>query len=323
MLSSPTRFMPVASGKSQIKQTKTAEAFAQNATAKHPAFTAQDPRTARQDTVQFGTTSTPQTKENIQAFHRAASDGDIEKLDEMLKNGMNIDQKDNDGLTALMNASLNQQWDMVNFLLEKKANKSLIAPNGFSALLYAIEYEAQQDVIAKLEPSPMSLDQTRKAICLALLTGDEDSFRKFFEPLPDKLNEVREGIPLMAATLLNEGIYEEDEHKEIKESFKLYLSEYKDTAQFPELFQQPTPGVIVHFYKRQKKGADLHTALNKKRKAQELNQAIDQKDPYKKHKPVQPSPLGPKNSSNTENQSTAGQASWTLTENDNPTNNLD
>ncbi|PIR39068.1 MAG: hypothetical protein COV35_04200 [Alphaproteobacteria bacterium CG11_big_fil_rev_8_21_14_0_20_39_49] len=69
----------------------------------------------------------------------AAKQGSLTRVTELLSDGFNIDEKDSSGSTALIQASSRNDTNMVNFLLERKANPLVIDNEGLSAKDWASE----------------------------------------------------------------------------------------------------------------------------------------------------------------------------------------
>lgn len=63
--------------------------------------------------------------------------GDLDKIKECLANGIDVNEKDNDGWTALMFASSNGDLEIVKLLLTKGANVNIKDNDGRTALMYA------------------------------------------------------------------------------------------------------------------------------------------------------------------------------------------
>jgi ankyrin repeat protein len=62
---------------------------------------------------------------------------DLEFLDMLLKHGLDVDQRDEDGLTALMVACMQRKTDEVKLLLQHGANPNLTDKEGYSAFYFA------------------------------------------------------------------------------------------------------------------------------------------------------------------------------------------
>lgn len=67
----------------------------------------------------------------------AVDSGDLIGLAEAMKAGANINTQDNYGCSALMNASLNNNLDVVEILLKNKADTNIIDVDGKTALIFA------------------------------------------------------------------------------------------------------------------------------------------------------------------------------------------
>lgn len=72
-------------------------------------------------------------------FIKAAYNGDAEKIGEFLKTGINVNEKDDHGVTALMAAAANGHCNILNMLLEKGADVNEKSIEGGTALLLASE----------------------------------------------------------------------------------------------------------------------------------------------------------------------------------------
>jgi ankyrin repeat protein len=70
-------------------------------------------------------------------FHKAALDGDITAVRQVLSGSLNIDTLDEDGRTALMYAAFNGHTDIAKILIEKGADINLTDPNKRTALMFA------------------------------------------------------------------------------------------------------------------------------------------------------------------------------------------
>lgn len=72
-------------------------------------------------------------------FHQAVCEGDVTKVKFLLKyaRGIQIDRPNKNGLTALQQSCLDGKLELVNFLLEKGADLSLVDSEGKTALHFA------------------------------------------------------------------------------------------------------------------------------------------------------------------------------------------
>jgi ankyrin repeat protein len=73
--------------------------------------------------VIVGTSSAETPNNDVQAaFVKAAFSGNLEEVERLLDNGANINEKREDGITALMGAAFEGHQDVVSFLLAKGAD---------------------------------------------------------------------------------------------------------------------------------------------------------------------------------------------------------
>ena len=79
-------------------------------------------------------------RELVQSFIRAAYNGDISKVVDMVQAGMPVDIDDGDGWTALSAAAFNNQTDVVRYLLNNGANVNKQNRWGVTALYEASRY---------------------------------------------------------------------------------------------------------------------------------------------------------------------------------------
>jgi ankyrin repeat protein len=102
----------------------------------------------------------------------AVKDGSIDKVNESLKNGADVNTKTPDGITALMIAAQNGKMKIINILLEKGAEVNAKTPDCTTALIRATEYckisavkrllEKGADVNTKTQSGKTSLLQAVK-----------------------------------------------------------------------------------------------------------------------------------------------------------------
>jgi uncharacterized protein len=67
----------------------------------------------------------------------AAASGNIAAMRTLVNDGVNLDETDKEGKTALMYAAEGGHVDVVKFLIENRANPNLKAKNGKTAMMYA------------------------------------------------------------------------------------------------------------------------------------------------------------------------------------------
>lgn len=70
-------------------------------------------------------------------FLKAASQGKIKLLEEFLEKGIDVNMQDENGWTALMEATWADQTEAVRFLLNKQADARIRNKDGYTSLMYA------------------------------------------------------------------------------------------------------------------------------------------------------------------------------------------
>lgn len=88
-----------------------------------------------------------------QSFIDAAKNNDLQKLKDLIAQGVNIEVTDDDGKTALICAARWGQTEAAKLLLEAGANIEAKDENGNTALIFAREYN-DMDIITLLEAEP-------------------------------------------------------------------------------------------------------------------------------------------------------------------------
>jgi ankyrin repeat protein len=81
--------------------------------------------------------SQAQKKEDL---FKAAFEGDIEKVENLLDKGLRIDSRSKSGDSPLTIAASEGHFDLVEFLLDEGANINVENKKGYNALLYAIDF---------------------------------------------------------------------------------------------------------------------------------------------------------------------------------------
>lgn len=81
-------------------------------------------------------------------LHIAAGLGDIQKVKELLRNGVNVDQKDGFGATPLMIAVVSGKEEMVDFLLSQNANPTLGAKDGYT-MMHGAAFSGKKSMVRK------------------------------------------------------------------------------------------------------------------------------------------------------------------------------
>ncbi|HHJ10969.1 MAG TPA: ankyrin repeat domain-containing protein [Bacteroidetes bacterium] len=97
----------------------------------------------------------------VETFLDAAMNGDLNKVKQIVRNGMDVNTAGVQGRTALMLAAYNGHTDIVKYLLEKRATVNVLDDMGQSALIYAasgpfpetvkvlLDHKADPDIVAK------------------------------------------------------------------------------------------------------------------------------------------------------------------------------
>ena len=123
-------------------------------------------------------------QEIIDNFVTQAKFGNLDKVKELLDEGVDINSKSKRGRTALMMASRFGKEDVVEFLLKKKANPNLRDNEGMTALMLAIEGHSMECVDVLLR-SKVNLNIKDKcgldAILFAIRTGQADVVSKLID----------------------------------------------------------------------------------------------------------------------------------------------
>jgi ankyrin repeat protein len=76
-------------------------------------------------------------KDGKHPFLKAAADGNVELLKNLLENGTDVNMQDENGWTALMEATWADQTEAVRFLLNKQADARIRNKDGYTSLMYA------------------------------------------------------------------------------------------------------------------------------------------------------------------------------------------
>lgn len=106
----------------------------------------------------------------MQPFFEATQNNDIEKIKNLLSSKeANIDLQDENGYTALMHATLNENFDLVKFFLEKGANPNIYNNKLSNALLLSLQESKNEkivDLLAYYGSDLSKLNQDALSICL-------------------------------------------------------------------------------------------------------------------------------------------------------------
>ncbi|XP_037037865.1 putative ankyrin repeat protein RF_0381 [Bradysia coprophila] len=113
-------------------------------------------------------------------FSRAALDETPDRVKDLLEKGANINARDEDGDTALMNASNNGRYETVKFLIENGADVNATDTNGKTPLMFASAFDNSR-IIKLLVDNGANINATDNsgwsALIYAAFDGRERSVR--------------------------------------------------------------------------------------------------------------------------------------------------
>ena len=136
----------------------------------------------------------------------AAKKGDIQKIEDLLYSGAQIDARDDDGWTALMYAARFQKdADVTKLLLYKGADRTIKNKYGLTALLLASAYSESQGVVsALLDTYKPDSYEAREAFSYGVSNYNEPKVLQAFVDKKVPLNVPFDGkTPLMVACQTN------------------------------------------------------------------------------------------------------------------------
>lgn len=136
----------------------------------------------------------------------AAKKGDIQKIEDLLYSGAQIDAKDDEGWTALMYAARFQKdADVTKLLLYKGADRTIKNKYGLTALLLASAYSESHDVVsALLDTYTPDSYEAREAFSYGVSNYNEPKVLQAFVDKKVPLNVPFDGkTPLMIACQTN------------------------------------------------------------------------------------------------------------------------
>ncbi|MBT4970631.1 MAG: ankyrin repeat domain-containing protein, partial [Bacteroidetes bacterium] len=76
-----------------------------------------------------------------ESFHDLVNNGEKEKVIALLNEGVDVDLRDEDSLTALMFACVNANYELADLLIKKGAEINTIDGEGNEVIFYAIDSE--------------------------------------------------------------------------------------------------------------------------------------------------------------------------------------
>jgi hypothetical protein len=101
-----------------------------------------------------------------------AYDGDLERVEQLVEGGANIDETNEDGMTALMMASFGGYFEIVVYLVEHGANVAHTDSGGMTALHWACEKGSLPTVELLLEHGATSTDRDSEGMTPLLHAAD-------------------------------------------------------------------------------------------------------------------------------------------------------
>lgn len=137
-------------------------------------------------------------------IHKAAVKGDLNKVDEMLSKGLNVDTKDVYGHTALMSAAWGGHNAVVKALLDRGADVNAKAKYDRTALMYAAARDYSDIVNTLLEKGGEVNSQDKEgnsALRLSILKGQTSTVKTLLdkEADPNEIGGKYKNTPLMEA----------------------------------------------------------------------------------------------------------------------------
>ncbi len=126
-------------------------------------------------------------------FLAAASHGELEIIERMIKNGMDVNSQDGFGKTALMIAAQQEHLEVVEFLIGKNANSKLEDNKGNTALIYSgnskilsylkSEYaKADASIFAESEKGELKSFIQEKLLIAAVENGKKEIIKNELNP---------------------------------------------------------------------------------------------------------------------------------------------
>src|ERR1700676_4690171 len=102
----------------------------------------------------------------------AAKNGRTDVVNKLLEQKANVDAQGKQGVTALMLAAENNQAEIVKLLLKKNADPNLEYQTGWSALMKAV-YQGNTSCVEAL--AARSHQEVNRGLLIAALTGHQES----------------------------------------------------------------------------------------------------------------------------------------------------
>ena len=156
----------------------------------------------------------------IYPLHNAVSQGNVTKIQNLIKNKINLDEKDNEGKTAIHYAITKGDLGIINLLIKNKINLDTQDNEGKTALHYAITKD-DLDIINLLIKNKVRLQQKdnegRTALHYATIKGNLEVVKTLihFGIKNQKIKESNDPVRLRKS--LKDELEEQKEEIELKE----------------------------------------------------------------------------------------------------------
>ncbi|MDG0815297.1 ankyrin repeat domain-containing protein [Bdellovibrio svalbardensis] len=134
----------------------------------------------------------------------ASAEGDVKKLNSLVKSKVDINAKDKAGYTALMVAASNGHQEAAKFLLEHKADVNIKNQEGQTALYFALVNEQPEIALDLIKQGAMVDDisgEGESALLIATTANQNDIMNLLIKKKPALVNKASNAstTPLMEA----------------------------------------------------------------------------------------------------------------------------
>ena len=221
------------------------------AVAKRRGHDGEDNRAAIAERTSTGAATPGAATVPLDALHRAAQAGDIERLKAVLGAGVDVDARDGRGWTALMYAVDKRYPLLVESLLEVRADPDLRAPDGATPLFIAAAH-GHSEIIEQLMEVGADITVTgpdgKTAVDVARARwGDPDTVRESSEKIA--VLALSEGMTLAehmeAERTSDDSAFTEAKSKGTADAYQRYLLEYPNGRYSTEVRRLHTDAMRV------------------------------------------------------------------------------